>query len=635
MQKDFNRRQFFSLVALITAVPAASGADAVGDPNPETRRSAALQLREKAALAESAQQLPIQSPNGDETALPRWTGAFTKGLPHDQSGEVEPGAYETLLAALASGKHADFESVARGSGRKLKNPQAAFAYELEGGDSRQFACPAPPRFNSPEGATEMVELYWQALLRDVPFTDYSSSPLVRQAAAELGVSPETVFRGPTSADNLGPYVSQFLWKPVPYGSGHLEQRYRTPVPGIDFVASYSEWLQIQTGVPPWREYVFDATPRYIRNGRDLAEWVHYDFLFQAFLNAALILLNQNPDTVLNKNPNSCPNSPYKQSKVQEGFVTFGCGDIVGCLGRVTAAALKAAWFQKWLVHRRLRPEEFGGRVHQTKSGTVRYPAVPGILLNCAAVQEAFRRNGTYLLPQAYPEGSPIHPAYPSGHATVSGACATILKAFFDENELLPDCVMASADGLSLMPCHDFAPTVGQEINKLAFNIPMGRNWSGIHYRSDAMAGLRLGEDVAISLLQDLVRTYTEAFPGFSFTRFDGTPVIITGDPQLQSPVATGLTLSQSSISAGLPYTADFSGPNLTHQTFFDVRFRAPGSSVDQEALNWQFGQSATHIVPAGTPLGSWTFTGVRAHQEQGDTTGSFNPVTAVLTVLGL
>ena len=39
---------------------------------------------------------------------------------------------------------------------------------------------------------------------------------------------------------------------------------------------------------------------------------------------------------------------------------------------------------------------------------------------------------TYLLSQVYPEGSPNHPTYTSGHATVAGACATILKAFFDK-----------------------------------------------------------------------------------------------------------------------------------------------------------------------------------------------------------
>jgi len=130
------------------------------------------------------------------------------------------------------------------------------------------------------------------------------------------------------------------------------------------------------------------------------------------------------------------------------------------------------------------------------------------------------------LPQSYPEGCPLHPSYPSGHATVAGACSVMLKAFFDETQIVTDCVVASSDGLSLLPYSDTALTVGGEINKLAFNVAMGRDFAGIHYRSDAEAGMRLGEDVAISMLQDLIQTLPEDFAGFRFTRLDGTPVSI-------------------------------------------------------------------------------------------------------------
>ena len=61
---------------------------------------------------------------------------------------------------------------------------------------------------------------------------------------------------------------------------------------------------------------------------------------------------------------------------------------------------------------------------------------------------------------------------------------------------------------------------------------MGRNWSGIHYRSDALAGIRLGEEVGISILQDLVRCCTEDFDGFVFTRYNGTPVRIERSGEL-------------------------------------------------------------------------------------------------------
>ena len=58
--------------------------------------------------------------------------------------------------------------------------------------------------------------------------------------------------------------------------------------------------------------------------------VHYDFLYQAFHNAALILLNQSPDTVLNVNPYLNPTNAYKTTKVETGFATFG-GPHICCL----------------------------------------------------------------------------------------------------------------------------------------------------------------------------------------------------------------------------------------------------------------------------------------------------------------
>jgi hypothetical protein len=404
---------------------------------------------------------------------------------------------------------------------------------MEGGDSHRFAAAAPPAFSSRESAVELNELYWQALCRDVPFQEFSQSPLIKRAADSLQTTPGTVFRGPSSGDRDGPYLSQFLAKPIPSGSTLQDQCYRTPQAGNDFITTYTEWLQIQTGVPPWRESNWDSTRRYIRNGRDLAEWVHYDFLYQAFLNAALIMLDLRSETVLSDRRVVMQiNNPYRHSAVQDGFVTFGFVEVVDWLGRVTTAALKAAWYQKWVVHRRLRPEEFGGRVQQIKAKAIDYPIHP-YLTNSSVLEEMYSLTGSYLLPQAYPEGAPLHPAYPSGHATVAGACSVVLKALFDETALIPDCVHASSDGLSLMPCpQSFAPTLRAEVDKLAFNVAMARNWAGIHYRSDALEGIRLGEEVGISILQDLVRCCTEEFVGFGFTRYDGTPVRINRDGEV-------------------------------------------------------------------------------------------------------
>ena len=51
----------------------------------------------------------------------------------------------------------------------------------------------------------------------------------------------------------------------------------------------------------------------------------------------------------------------------------------------------------------------------------------------------------------YSEGCPTHPAYPAGHAAIAGACATALKAFFNESFVIPNPMMANPDGLSLVP----------------------------------------------------------------------------------------------------------------------------------------------------------------------------------------
>jgi hypothetical protein len=127
---------------------------------------------------------------------------------------------------------------------------------------------------------------------------------------------------------------------------------------------------------------------------------------------------------------------------------------------------------------------------------------------------------------AYPEGCPTHPAYPAGHAAIAGACATVLKAFFNEAFVIPNPVMASPDGLSLTPYKGSDLTVGGELNKLAANITLGRDTAGLHWRSDGIEGLKLGEAVAVGILTDLRTTCREDFGGFALTKFDGTVITI-------------------------------------------------------------------------------------------------------------
>lgn len=497
----------------------------VGPLNGAQRDNKAYLVRQQAALFQKNQPRAPHVANTDET-LPGYIAFFTKSLPHDANGEVDPFAYAALMRAMTTGDPADFAAIPMGGGARLANPQAAFAFDFIGGDSHAFAARTPPSFGSAETAGEMTELYWHALTRDVPFIEFGSNGAIAAACASLSglsdfrgpkaggaVTPATVFRGPTAGDLTGPYISQFLYRDVPSGPYVQQQRVREALPGADYLTSYGSWLAVQNGGSAGTQLYNGTTRRYVANARDLAEYVHRDYTYQAFLNAALMLLSGGPAALADTNP-------YKASGNQGGFTTFGPAQILDCVATIANLALHATWFHKWSVHRRLRPEEYGGRVHNKIVAGAAYP-IHSDLFSSGVLDAVLAATGTYLLPIAYVEGCPTHPAYPAGHAAMAGAAATLLKAFFKETNTMASPVEASADGSALVPCSGTL-TVRGELDKLASNISIGRDVAGVHWRTDGAEGMNLGEQVAIRYLMDLRRSFNEPFDGFSFTMFDGT-----------------------------------------------------------------------------------------------------------------
>jgi len=571
-----NRRTFLGAVggataaAVVTNVVGLPALSVLTEPNSYAadigphgagaRAERAEEIRQRVAEAESKVRIPQHQDNGDEARYANKIGNFSKCLKHDpETGEVDLHAYEALIAAISSGRFSDFEALATNGHfgcadptrqRRLVNPESGYAFDLEGTDSHQLALRPAPAFASAQEAGEMVELYWMALLRDINFADYANSATVQAAADDLSnlsdfrgpkiggrVTPQTLFRDNYPGCINGPYISQFLLQPVGFGAQRIDTRIQTVSPNVDYMTHFTDWLDVQNGcntppIPITDSFVF------CRNGRDLAHYVHIDALFQAYFVACMNLLGHgylanagNPyGRVVDggagrpRNPAIDPNG----SLAQVGFGTFGGPAILTLVCEPATRALKDVWFQKWLVHRRLRPEEFGGRVEVQRVGRRTYPFHHDLTQTSKVLSSISSQFGSHLLPIAFPEGSPMHTSYGAGHATVAGAAVTMLKALFDEGQVIPNPVVPNpADGGRTLIPYVAPPgepplTVGGELNKIASNVSQGRNIAGVHWRTDATESNELGEAAAISILRDMRPTFNEPFNGLTFTKFDGT-----------------------------------------------------------------------------------------------------------------
>lgn len=552
VKRDISRRSFLTRVggvataaasagALVTLEPLFGGKESVaeaaeiGPLDDTTRADASYSYRAAIATAERANPIVSHPDNGDEALYSDKCSTFSKCLAHDSYGRVDPASYSSFITALTTGNPSDFNSIIMGGARHLVNPQAGLAFDPEGGDGHNFTVAAPPALAGSQLAAEMVEMYWASLLRDVPFNSYDSNHLASQAAAELNllqgyagprngggeVTTNELFRGGFPGETTGPYISQFMWIPTSFGNQPISQKLITYQPGIDYMVDFPAWLAVQNGGSIGQSLQNDPTARYIRNGRDLSAWTHVDVLYQGYFIAYLVL-----GTI---RAAGNPGNPYAGSATQDGFATFGGPDFAATIGEVATRALKAVWFQKWFVHRRARPEVPGAiaQLIKTGQGGNTNGVLSDDLLNSQGLAASWRKNSSYLLPQAFPEGSPAHPSYPTGHGTVGGACITVLKFFFDGNFVIPNPVEASHSGTKLTPYVGPPLTVQGELNKLGHNITFGHGiHPGIHYRSDSDSSLLLGEAVALSILQDKASACNEKL-SVTITKFDGTTATIS------------------------------------------------------------------------------------------------------------
>ncbi len=506
-------------------------------PATSNRVQRCFALRTAIAAQDAFVPPPAQINNGDEERYSDKSGTYSKGILQSAIGLVDPAAFRTFRHALNTGNPADFNAMILGGPRTQNGPQGGLAFELDCLENSQFSSPPAPALASELYATELVELYWASLLRDVAFTDYASNDVAAQAVTELSslaayqgprdttgkVTPALLFRGAFPGETTGPYMSQLALLNTSLGALPIVQKYTTAKSGIDFMKDPVTFQQVQNGIATGLAITPD-TPVFLYNGRGLSAYTHVDVLYEAYFLAYLVL--NSIGSPLN------PGNPYNGSATQNGFGTFGQPDIASAIAAVAKEALNAVWYQKWWIHLRHRPESGGGIVFLANTGqgnTVEAKLSPTVL-NSQAVQTAFATNNSYFLSQAFPEGSPTHPAYPTGHGTVAGACITVLKFFYDGNFVIPNPQAPSSDGTTLNPytgADASQITVNGELNKLAHNISFGHGiHAGIHWRSDSDTSIQLGEAVALSFLRDHAYTYNEKFT-VNLTKLDGTIATIS------------------------------------------------------------------------------------------------------------
>ena len=414
--------------------------------------------------------------------------------------------------------------------------------------------------------------------------------------------PQTInnlFRGEGEDPWPTPFVSQFMIMGadngqrkfndratgmVRFGNQRVDQKVAVATPGQDYMTTWSEWLDVQNA---WnarkaledfgdnsefkRDIVGNKEFRPISRLRDLATYVHDDALYQAYLNAALILLIEGYPFD--------PGIPYHENSNlpgfnREPFALFGPPHLLTLVTEVSSRALKAVRGQKFSVHRRLRPEELGGLFHtiytgynpdrENPNGSTPFPFGDGSKEAAARMQlgntlagytfpsgagsdpvledilteirlHNAKQNGEddnnlniakWLLPMAFPEGSPMHPAYGAGHATVAGACVTLLKAFFNMRQpkmshlpaylVKPGEKALVSDGGENMKDLNIdllsvdiprGLTLEGELNKLMWNISNARNIAGVHYYTDYVESAILGEDITLGILREQMVAY--------------------------------------------------------------------------------------------------------------------------------
>lgn len=464
--------------------------------------------------------------------------------------------------------------------RRLVDSYCIFDNDIIGPYKSSYTLPLAPLIESNEAGAQLLEVYAMALLRDVPLSVINSSSInsyMNEIVSDLNlvnvylgaptdplagnqITRKLLFRENTVGDRIGPYVSQFLYYTILYSNYEFVQNQYITIktasgfnlnPNLSNVNFEEDFMLTRDVTPGSFVEMWDATTttdprsltttkRYMTTIRDCAIFINKDQPWQLPYMAGALLMQKNVRLGFFSSP-----------RQGQKFINLGPVDFYDIMSKASKLAMNASWLWKY-KQLRVRPEEMAYQLDLTLNP----PTVPGLnfptsltsnnILNKVA-RGYINISGIgvtgYLMPQTYRIGSPCHSSQPSGHATIAGAMITILKAWWNCDSYMkayePD-LTTDPSGNTLGPVgttggNDFYLRVGDELDKLASNCGVFRNFAGIHYRGDADTGLDLGEQVAIDLLEDLVKKYSNNL-AFRFAKRNGQIVTIKNfDGSLPAP----------------------------------------------------------------------------------------------------
>lgn len=281
----------------------------------EARRARAkkgLHFQKEKAYAnyKAAKRIPLPLSNGDERryASKGYFSQFTKGMLHDLTTGilVSTGSYKALIKAAKSGRSEDYDKIAIAGKARLVNPQGGNQLGFLRPDPQATFMPPAPLYTSDEQGAEVLELYWQARLRDQSLLEFqgviteATPQIILQACDELSrvkglkhmadsgvpaykVTPQTLFRCDFPGVSVGPYISQYLLQDCPFGATSISIKLKYAKTGKDYMTTWEEFINIQNGGSPSGPQLMDPNELYICTGRHLTHYVHVDVVNQSFL----------------------------------------------------------------------------------------------------------------------------------------------------------------------------------------------------------------------------------------------------------------------------------------------------------------------------------------------------------------